>query len=134
MSKQHIQPPDLFESSNFGYTQVVTSPPGKFVFLAGQTALGRDFKIVGENDLEAQTGAALENLRLALEAAGAQPGDVTSLRIYVPDYTAAKAGKIGPALGRFFGSAPPAAQTLIGVQALGMPELMIEIEATAVVN
>ena len=48
--------------------------------------------------------------------------------------TGRSATALGPSLGRFFGDAPPPAQTLIGVQALGMPGMLVEIEATAVVE
>lgn len=46
--KQYIQPSDTFESKRFGFTQVVTSPPGKPVFVSGQVGLDRDLKLVGE--------------------------------------------------------------------------------------
>ena len=52
--KQFIQPDDTFESKRFGFTQVVTSPPGKLVFVSGQVALDRDLKLVGEGDVAAQ--------------------------------------------------------------------------------
>lgn len=134
MPKQHIQPEELFDSQRFGFTQVVTSPPGTLVFLSGQTAMGRDFKIVGGSDLGEQARQALSNLGHALRAAGATPNDVTSLRIYVVDYQPEHASVVGPPLLDFFGDAAPSAQTLIGVQALGLPGLRIEIEATAVVD
>jgi len=133
MTKQHIQPDDLFTSERFGFSQVVTSAPGKLVFVSGQTALDVDFKVVGGADLAAQARQALANLASALTAAGATRSDVTSLRIYVVGYEPSHAGLIAPALGEFFDDGPPPAQTLLGVQALGMPDLRIEIEATAVV-
>ena len=52
--KQFIQPNDTFESQRFGFTQVVTSPPGKLVFVSGQVALDRDLKLVGGGDVAAQ--------------------------------------------------------------------------------
>jgi len=134
MTKQYIQPPELFESTRFGYTQVVTSPPGTMLFIAGQGAFDSDFKLVGGSDLAMQATQALENLGHALRAAGATVSDVTSLRIYVVDYTPECAMAIGGALRGFFGDLPPPAQTLIGVQALGIPDMLIEIEATAVVD
>jgi len=54
------------------------------------------------------------------------------VRIYVPNYSPACYRQIGPALAMLAGKGKPAAQTLLGIQALAMPELMIEIEATAV--
>ncbi|MDJ0848849.1 MAG: Rid family hydrolase [Myxococcota bacterium] len=82
----------------------------------------------------AQADQALANLGAALAAAGATPADVTSLRIYVVDYRPEQAMALGAPLQRFFGDAPPPAQTLIGVQALGMPGMLVEIEASAVVS
>jgi len=134
MPKRHIQPPELFGSEKLGFTQVVTSDPGTLVFVSGQTALDRDFRAVGGADLAAQAEQALANLADALSAAGASPADVTSLRIYVAGYEPAHAALLGPVLGRFFAGGPPPAQTLLGVQALAMPDLLIEIEATAVIS
>ena len=134
MPKEHLEPADLFASQKFGYTQVVTSPPGKLIFVSGQTAWNRDFELVGGDDLRGQAEQALANLGAALRAAGAAPADVTSLRIYIVDYSQDKMGAIGRPLQAFFDGVPPPAQTLIGVQALGLPGMQIEIEATAVVG
>jgi enamine deaminase RidA (YjgF/YER057c/UK114 family) len=134
MAKQHIQPPELFESEAFGYSQVVTSTNETLVFVAGQTGLDRNFQLVGKDDLGAQAEQAFSNLRHALAACGGAPADVTSLRIYVVDYGSQSAAKLAGPLGGFFEGAKPAAQTLIGVQALGMPDLLVEIEATAAIS
>jgi enamine deaminase RidA (YjgF/YER057c/UK114 family) len=133
MSKNHIQPAELLGSERFGYTQVVTSPPGTLVFVSGQTALDRELQLVGGSDLKAQAEQALTNLGHALQAAGATPSDVTSLRIYVVDYRPEQAMALGGPLRSFFDGAPPPAQTLLGVKSLAMPGILVEIEATAVV-
>jgi enamine deaminase RidA (YjgF/YER057c/UK114 family) len=133
MAKEHIQPPEIFDSEAFGYTQVVTATNEKLVFVSGQTGLDRKFQLVGPGDLAAQAEQALENLRSALTACGGVPGDVTSLRIYVVDYRPECASELAGPLKRFFAGAKPSAQTLIGVQALGMPDLRVEIEATATI-
>lgn len=132
MTKEYIQPPELFGSQRFGYTQVVKSPPGKLIFISGQGAFDSEFNLVGRSDLAAQAEQALDNLGHALRAAGATASDLTSLRIYVVDYMPEHAMALGDPLRRFFGDAPPPAQTLVGVQALGLPGMLIEIEATAV--
>jgi len=134
MPKQHIQPPELFESEPFGYTQVVKSSGGELVFIAGQTALNGAFELVGGDDLQAQASEALRNLGHALTAAGGGPADVTQMRLYVVDYGPDSMQAIGAPLASFFEGASPPAQTLIGVQALGMPGLRIEIEAMAVIG
>jgi enamine deaminase RidA (YjgF/YER057c/UK114 family) len=132
--KRHLQPSELFASQQFGFSQVVESTSGRHLFLAGQGAFDKDFKLIGGTDLAAQTEQALRNIRHALAAAGAQVSDLTSLRIYVVDYKGEDMTAIGGAIGRFFEDGPPPAQTLIGVQALGLEGMRIEIEATAVVD
>jgi len=133
MPKQHIQPSQLFPSNRFGFTQVVTSPPGKLVFVAGQVAFDPELKLVGGSDLGAQAQQALANLTVALEAAGASPSDVTMLRTFIVDYKPEYAGLIAPHMKAFLGGAPPPASTLLGVQSLAAPGLLIEIDAVAVV-
>jgi enamine deaminase RidA (YjgF/YER057c/UK114 family) len=131
--KRFIQPEDTFESGRFGFTQVVTSTPGKLVFVSGQVALDRDLKLVGAGDIGAQAQQALSNLGRSLRAAGASAADVTMLRTYIVDYTAEYAPKLAPHFDEFFGGRPPAS-TRVGVQALAAPGLMIEIEAIAVIG
>ena len=134
MPNEFIQPPELFASEKLGFTQVVTAAPGKLVFVSGQTALDAGFQVIGGDDLTAQAEQALCNLGHALGAAGAQPSDLTSLRIYIAGFGPESMKAIGRPLARFFDGAPPCAQTLLGVQTLAMPELKIEVEATAVVS
>jgi enamine deaminase RidA (YjgF/YER057c/UK114 family) len=130
--KQYIQPSDTFDAARFGFTQVVSSPPGRLVFVSGQVGLDRDLKLVGEGDLGAQAEQALANLGASLRAAGASPADVTMMRTYVVDYRAELAREIDPHFARFYDGKPPAS-TRVGVQALAAPGLRIEIEAVAVV-
>jgi enamine deaminase RidA (YjgF/YER057c/UK114 family) len=131
--KEFIQPDDTFESKRFGFTQVVTSMPGKTVFVSGQVALDRNLKLVGEGDLAAQARQALANLGHSLRAAGASVADITMLRTYIVDYKAEYAPELAAPFDEFFQGRPPAS-TRVGVQALAAPGLMIEIEAVAVVS
>lgn len=133
MAKDYIQPKELFDGGRFGYSQVVKAPPGTHVFIAGQVAFDAQFQIVGAGDLGAQTEQALSNLAHALDAAGATRADVTMLRIYVAQYDPSQAAKVIPTIGAFFGDKPPA-QTLLGVQSLATPEILIELEAVAVID
>jgi enamine deaminase RidA (YjgF/YER057c/UK114 family) len=130
---QHIQPETLFPSARLGFTQVVTAAPGRLVFVSGQTACDQKGRPVGGGDVAAQAGAALENLGAALAAAGAGPGDVTMLRLYIVGYTAAIAPAVGARVAQFFSGVEPPASTWVGVQALFHPDFLIEIEAMAVV-
>ncbi len=132
MSIEHIQPEGLFPSARLGFSQVVTSPPGKLVFISGQVAWDENMKIVGGDDVGAQAEAALANVGRALEAAGAGPRHVTSVRVYIVGYQPEDAAKIGAPFARFFEGLEPPASTWLGVQALAAPELRIEIEVQAV--
>jgi enamine deaminase RidA (YjgF/YER057c/UK114 family) len=134
MAHDYIQPAGLFDSRSFGFSQVVKATAGQTIFLAGQGAFDAKFKLIGDGDVGAQAACALNNIKIALEAAAATTADLTSLRIYVVNYKPEDATAIGAALAAFFGDSPCPAQTLIGVQALGMPGMLIEIEATAVVG
>ena len=130
---EHIQPEGLFRSERLGFTQVVAAPSGRTVFVSGQTACDARGRPVGGKDVAAQAGIALENVGLALAAAGAKPADVTMLRLYVVGYTPAMAPDIGARVSQFFAGVKPPASTWLGVQALFHPDFLIEIEAVAVV-
>lgn len=134
MQHDHFNPPGLFSTQGLGFTHVVKSAPGTTIHISGQTAWNADRKLVGGDDLGLQAKQAFENLRIALEAAGAGPRDVVLVRIYVVDYEPAHAGVIGSLLESFFAGGQPPASTWIGVAALAVPGFRIEIEATAVVD
>ena len=89
---------------------------------------------MGAGDLTAQTRHALANLRQVLASAGATPADVVRLRTYVVNHTPDKLGPVCAEIAAFYGDAAPAANTFIGVQALALPDFLIEIEADAVLR
>ncbi len=134
MANQHIQPENLWPSGQYGFSQVVVSTGTKIIHCAGQTAWDKDMNIVGGNDLEQQTVQALENIQSALAAAGASMRDVVRLDIYVVDYNSDKIPAISAAMSRYFDPERLPANTLLGIQALALPEFLIEITATAVVD
>jgi len=134
MPLDHIQPDGLFAAAPLGFTQVVTSSPGTHVFLSGQVGMDADMKLVGADDLGAQAMQAMDNVERALAGAKASLDDLTHVRVYVVGLGPDSMRPLGPALARLAGSGKPPAQTLLGVQALAMPGLLIEIEGTAVVH
>lgn len=134
MSRTSIQPETLFPSKQFGFSQVVISEGGKFVHCAGQTSWDKDMNFIGTGDLAKQMEQSLENVGLALEAAGAKPKDVVRATIYIVDYNVDKLEVITKALSSFFDPDNLPANTLLGVQALALPEFMVEIEVTAVID
>jgi enamine deaminase RidA (YjgF/YER057c/UK114 family) len=132
MTIRHLNPEGLFQMPD-AFTQVVTSGPGTLVFVAGQGSFDADMKLVGAGDYEAQATRAFQNLRTALAAVGAGPEHVVSSTMYVvnlhPEALAAFARGMNHALdGKPF---PPNASTLVGVQSLAYPGMLVEICATA---
>jgi enamine deaminase RidA (YjgF/YER057c/UK114 family) len=117
------------------YRQVAVATGSRLVFIAGQVSRDADGNAIGEGDLAAQTDQAFRNVATAVEAAGGTFADVAKLTVYVVDWTPDKMEQLGEGAMRAAMSAdvdPLKPITLIGVAALGEPDLLIEIEATAV--
>jgi enamine deaminase RidA (YjgF/YER057c/UK114 family) len=134
MPNESIQPEQLFPSAPFGFSQVVVSTGSRHIHCAGQTAWDKDMQPVGGMDLGKQMQKALENVGHALEAAGASPANVVRIITFVVDYRPEYAAVLGQAMAGFFEPDNLPAATLIGVQALAMPEFLVEVQATAVVD
>jgi 2-iminobutanoate/2-iminopropanoate deaminase len=135
MPKQHINPPELFNSTQYGFSQVVVSTPGRMVFVSGQVAWDAHQQIVGGMDLEQQTRQAFANLKTALGKAGASMKDIVMLRTYIVGYTPDESGPaVGNVFREFLGTTNPPASTWIGVESLARKEFLIEIEAQAIVD
>src|SRR5687768_3365537 len=119
------------------YRQVAVATGSKFVFLSGQVARAADGSPVGAGDLAAQVEQALTNVATGVAAAGGSFADIAKMTIYVVDWTPDKMAALGEGVARAAGSLgidPTKAVTLLGVAGLAEPDLLVEIEAVAVLD
>ena len=117
------------------YAQVGVATGSRTVYVSGQVARTADGAPVGPGDLAAQVEQAYTNVLTALAGVGASVEDVAKLTIYLVDLTPDKMGTFITGIGRVverLGINPIRPATLIGVAALAEPDMLVEIEAVAV--
>lgn len=104
---------------------------GNLVIISGQASINENGEVVGAGDFDAQAEQVFKNIRRTLEAAGSSMEKIIKVNIYLTDMS--HFPKIVELRGKYF-TQPWPADTITGVTALALPELMIEIEATALVD
>jgi enamine deaminase RidA (YjgF/YER057c/UK114 family) len=129
MARTVINPPGM--AAPVGYSHAIRKQ-GTPVFLAGQVALDHEGRIVGENDVAAQVEQAFANVRTVVEAAGGTLEDVVKITIYVTDASYRPA--VAAARQRWFRDGVYPASTYLVVSALAVPQLLVEIEAIAMIE
>ena len=112
-----------------GYSRAVKV--GKIVHVSGTTATDPQGNLVGINDASAQTIQALKNIQRALESVGSRLEDVVRTRIYVTNIKVWE--EIGKVHGQFFKETRPAT-TMVEVKNLISPQMLVEIEAEAIID
>ena len=127
---ERVDPPELARPS--GFAHAVVAAPGRTVFLAGQTAMDAEGRIVG-GDVVEQFERALGNLLTALRAAGGEPAHLASLTVYAVDLAdyRTRARDIGRVWRRLVGTDYPA-MAGIGVARLWDDEALVEVQGIAV--
>ncbi|MFL1377411.1 MULTISPECIES: RidA family protein [unclassified Nocardiopsis] len=133
MPVQLLNPPTLPRPEV--YAQVSIAEGSRMVFISGQVARDADGAPVGPGDLAAQTEQAYANVHAAVTAAGGTFADIAKLTVYVVDWEPDKMALLGEGAVRAaqrlgFDLVRPI--TLLGVAALGEPDLLVEVEAVAV--
>lgn len=130
MKKTYLNPPG--SPTPKSYHHVVTTEPGRLIFLSGQVAFDSNRNIVGENDVVAQTRQTMRNLKAAVEIGGGQISDIVQITTHVVDYDAAHLEDITGTIAEFFEPDCLPTNTLVGIASLSTEGLLIEIGGIAV--
>ncbi len=123
-----VNPPDL--PRPFGYSHVAEAPSGKTIYISGQVALDQAGKLIGPGDLRAQTQQVFANLKKALAAVGADFNAVVKLTYYLLDISQIQ--MVREVRDQFVNVQQPPASSAVEVRRLFRDDLLIEIEAIAV--
>lgn len=114
----------------YSHVVVIDLGSAQMLMTAGQVALNPQGELVGKGDMAAQTEQVYKNLQAILEAHGAKLSDIVKANIYITDMQAI--GQLAGVRNRFMGDHAPIS-TLVEVSKLAMPDLLVEIEVTAVI-
>jgi 2-iminobutanoate/2-iminopropanoate deaminase len=134
MSKTYLNPQALFSSQQYGFSQGVAALGKTTVYVSGQVGWNAIQQITDPADLGVQTRQALENIEVAVAAAGGRRTDIVSLRLYIVGDHIHNALSVREALLSFFPAENLPTSTWIGVSALASKDFLIEIEAVAVLE
>ncbi len=132
MAKKFINPPGLKALGM--YSNVTSVSGGTIAFVSGQVSVNSEGKVVGVGDIQAQAVQVFENLKLALAGVGATFEDVIKFTIFIVGLTPEKRKAVMEVRSRYISHKNPPAATMIGVNQLVEPELLLEIEAVAAVD
>jgi enamine deaminase RidA (YjgF/YER057c/UK114 family) len=132
MAKKFINPPGMKPLGM--YTQVTVAQGGSIAFISGQVSADANGKVVGAGDIEAQAVQVFENLKLALGGIGATFDDVIKFTIFIVDFTQERRKAVMDVRSRYISSENPPAATMVGVDQLVEPELLVEIEAVVAID
>ena len=134
MTVEHVDPPEIAPPVQGIYSHVAIGRGAAVAAIAGQIALDADGNLVGPGDHGAQAEQAFRNFQNALAAIGCGPADLLKYTVHVVGHGPELVEPIFAAGRRVFGAGwPRTASTLLGVQALGEPEWLIEIDGLAVI-
>jgi enamine deaminase RidA (YjgF/YER057c/UK114 family) len=127
-STRYVNPSGLVKPT--GYTHVVVAPDGRTVYIAGQVAFDSAGAVVGQGDFTAQAERVYRNLERALRSVGGSMADLVKTTTFITDTR--NISSLREVRSRHLSKTSPPANTLLQVSSLARPELLIEIEAIAV--
>ena len=132
MSKKLINPNELYDGAAFGMSQATVETDLGLVFVSGQVDWNHQYETT-ENSVEGQMRKALDNLQIALIAAGSSVEKLLQVRVYIRGELGEHMEAVAPILSGFLGKSRPSV-TGIGVASLASPSTLVEVEAIASVR
>jgi len=129
MAKQIINPAGMAPPAGYSYAVKKTGTP---VFISGQVAIDGAGSLVGEGDIEAQVEQVFQNLRTVVAGCGGSIDDIVKITVFVTD--SAYRPAVGAARMRHFKEGQYPASTYLVVSALAIPQLLVEVEAVAMIE
>ena len=135
MEKEFLNPAGLPKwEQSFSQVVVVKCGDIRTIYLSGQVSVDQENNLIGQGDLKTQAGQAFRNLEVALAAAGATTSDVVRLNIYLVNYKPADSALVSEAFRGVFPHKNLPASTWLGVEALALEGLLVEVDAVAVIE
>jgi enamine deaminase RidA (YjgF/YER057c/UK114 family) len=132
MTRKFVNPPGLKPLGM--YTQVTAAHGGSIAFVSGQVSVDSSGKVVGAGNIEAQAVQVFENIKAALTAIGASFENVIKLNIYIVGFSQERRKAVMDVRARYISQGNPPAATMVGVDQLVEPELLVEVEAVAAID
>lgn len=132
MNKESFHPKALFPTKEYGFSHVVSVKADQLIFCSGQAAQDKNGQVVGKGDFGKQLRKSMENIQISLEEAGSCMNDICRLKLYIVNLDSEKMNILTREMTAAFDIDALPANTLIGVQALADPDLLVEVEVTAV--
>jgi len=132
MPKKFVNPADMKPLGM--YSTVTIAQGGSIAFISGQVSVDGNGKVVGAGDIEAQAVQVFENLKRALGGIGATFEDVIKFTIYIVEFSQERRKAVMNVRGRYISHDNPPAATMVGIDQLVEPELLVEIEAVVAVD
>jgi enamine deaminase RidA (YjgF/YER057c/UK114 family) len=126
-----VNPPALATPKGYSHAAVIDLGTAKMVIMSGQVALDKQGNLVGKDDLEKQTEQVFRNIKSIVEANGGNMNNVIKLGYFITDVS--KISIVRTVRDQFINTQQPPASTLVQVNKLFRDDVMIEIEATAVI-
>jgi enamine deaminase RidA (YjgF/YER057c/UK114 family) len=134
MKKEYLNPKQLGAAPKF-YTHAVTAAgQGKLVYVSGQVSWDASGKVVGKDDMRAQSEQVFRNVTAILKEAGADWGDVIKMNGYMVGMDGPRVDAYREVRGKYLVAGKLPASTLVGVERLVHPDLLLEVEVVAVTS